>query len=196
MTGSAVPVYTAKAADAERVIAVLGLAFCADPATRWAFRDPHQYWTVWSDFVRAFAGQAFAQGTAFYIGEYEAAALWLPQNIHPDEEALGALMERSVAPSDQPDVFAVLEQMGGYHPSEPHWYLPLIGVDPIVQGKGYGSALLAHALAQCDREHLPAYLESSNPRNNPLYERHGFEAIGTIQAGRSPTFWPMLRRAR
>src|SRR5687768_15277994 len=108
MTASAIPVHTAKPADSERVIAVLGLAFCADPATRWAFRDPHQYWAVWPDFVRAFAGQAFAQGTAFYIGQYEAAALWLPRNIHPDEEALGALMERSVAPADQPDVFAVL----------------------------------------------------------------------------------------
>ena len=28
-----------------------------------------------------------------------------------------------------------------------------------------------------------AYLESSNPRNIPLYERHGFEALGEIQVG-------------
>jgi ribosomal protein S18 acetylase RimI-like enzyme len=182
--------------EADRLIAVLGLAFCADPATRWAFSDPHQYWTTWHEFVRAFAGNAFAQGTAFYAGNYEAAALWLPPDVHPDEDALGALMERSVAPATQPEVFAVLEQMGGFHPTEPHWYLPLIGVDPVVQGKGYGSALLAHALARCDRDHLPAYLESSNPRNNPLYERHGFEVVGTIQAGSSPTFWPMLRKAR
>ena len=59
-----------------------------------------------------------------------------------------------------------------------------------------GSALLRYALEQCDRDGMPAYLESSNPRNIPLYQRHGFEIIGTIQAGSSPTVVPMLRRAR
>jgi hypothetical protein len=43
---------------------------------------------------------------------------------------------------------------------------------------------------------VPAYLESSNPANVPLYERHGFRALGTIQAGSSPTIFPMLRAAR
>ena len=74
--------------------------------------------------------------------------------------------------------------------------LPLIGVDPVQQGRGQGGALLRHALERCDREGMPAYLESSNPRNVPLYERHGFESIGRIQAGSSPTVIPMLRRAR
>ena len=29
-----------------------------------------------------------------------------------------------------------------------------------------------------------------------LYERHGFELLGTIRAGSSPPIFPMLRRAR
>ncbi len=84
--------------------------------------------------------------------------------------------------------------MGSYHPSEPHWYLPLIGVDPTREAKGYGSALLKHALAQCDDEKQLAYLESSKPSNLPLYERHGFEILGTIQVRSSPPIWPMARR--
>jgi ribosomal protein S18 acetylase RimI-like enzyme len=84
--------------------------------------------------------------------------------------------------------------MGRYHPSEPHWYLPLIGVDPARQSQGHGSALMRHALAACDRDGRPAYLESTNPRNLPLYERHGFERLGTIQAGASPPLFPMLRK--
>jgi GNAT superfamily N-acetyltransferase len=79
---------------------------------------------------------------------------------------------------------------------EPCWYLPLIGVDPTSQGRGYGSAPLRFALEQVDRTGAPAYLESSNPRNVPLYERHGFEVLGSIQAGSSPTIVPMLRRPR
>jgi ribosomal protein S18 acetylase RimI-like enzyme len=86
--------------------------------------------------------------------------------------------------------------MGKYHPQEPHWYLPLIGVDPAHQGKGFGSALLGHALEICDRDHLPAYLESSNPLNIPLYRRHGFELLDTLQVGSSPPVFPMLRPAR
>ena len=92
-------------------------------------------------------------------------------------------------------LFAVFEQMGQYHPDEPHWYLPLIGVDPAQQGKGYGSALLKYALRRCDEDGSPAYLESSNPKNIPLYRRHGFEVLGTIQVGSSPPITPMLRRA-
>ena len=58
------------------------------------------------------------------------------------------------------------------------------------------SPLMRHALAACDRDRLPAYLESSNPANIPLYERHGFERLGAIRAGESPTVVPMLRPAR
>ena len=86
--------------------------------------------------------------------------------------------------------------MAKYHPDEPHWYLPLIGVDPAQQGKGLGDALMRHALVRCDRAGQPAYLESSNPRNISLYRRHGFEELGTIQAGSSPALVPMLRRPR
>ena len=91
---------------------------------------------------------------------------------------------------------ALFERMAGFRPREPHWYLPLIGVDPAHQGKGCGAALLSFALASCDRDHLPAYLESTNPRNVSLYKRHGFEPLGTIQVGQSPPLVPMLRRAR
>jgi ribosomal protein S18 acetylase RimI-like enzyme len=187
---------TAAASDAERAVAVLVLAFSADPATRWAFPEPSQYLTCFPEFVRAFGGRAFEHGTAYCAEDYAGAALWLPPGVRPDEDALGALFQRSVAEQNRREIFAVLEQMASYHPTEPHWYLPLIGVDPTRQGKGYGSALLKHALARCDRDGRLAYLESSNPANIPLYERHGFEVVGTIQAGASPPFWPMVRKPR
>lgn len=38
--------------------------------------------------------------------------------------------------------------------------------------------LLAHNLALIDYEHMPAYLESTNPANNDRYARVGFEPIG------------------
>ena len=187
---------TATAADEEHAIAVLTLAFSADPACRWAWPDPHQFLASFPRFARAFGGRAFDLGTAYCTPGYTGAALWLPPGVQPDEEVMVALIESTVAEQDQEAMFAVFEQMGSYHPAEPHWYLPLIGVDPSQQGKGHGSALMRHALAACDRDGTPAYLESSNPSNIPLYRRHGFELLATIQVGSTPPIFPMLRPAR
>lgn len=86
--------------------------------------------------------------------------------------------------------------MGSSHPAEPHWYLPFIGVDPARQGAGYGSELMKHALERCDADRIPAYLENSNPKNTPFYERFGFEPLGVIKAGTVPDIVPMLRKPR
>jgi len=104
-----------------------------------------------------------------------------------------SLLERTVARHRLDVMLEVLRQMGGFHPSEPHWHLTFLGVDPAQQHKGYGSSLLKHGLARCDETREPVYLESTNPRNTPLYERHGFRILGTIQVGDSPPIFPMLR---
>jgi ribosomal protein S18 acetylase RimI-like enzyme len=186
----------ATASDEASIIDVLVRANWADPAARWVWPDSQQFLMHFPNFVRAFGGKAFAHGSAYYVDGYVGAALWLPPDVHPDEEALIALVQQTVSEQVQKDFFPVFEQMGRYHPSEPHWYLPLTGVDPLQQGKGFGSALLQHTLFQPDRDNKLAYLESSNPRNIPLYKRHGFELLGTIQTGTSPSIAPMLRRPR
>ncbi len=199
-TGSSIAttssITTATAADAEHAIATLVLAFSSDPPSRWAWPDPRQYLTSFPDFVKGLGGRAFEHGTAYCLRGYAGAALWLPPGVHPDEEALVELIKRTIAAEDQEAMFAVVEQMGRYHPAEPHWYLPFIGVDPGQQRKGYGSALLRHALVACDRDGTPAYLESTSPESVPLYRRHGFEVVGTIQVGASPPIFPMVRPRR
>jgi ribosomal protein S18 acetylase RimI-like enzyme len=167
-----------------------------DPTARWVWPDSQQFHTHFPNFVRAFGGKAFTHGSAYYVDGYIGAALWLPPDVHPDENALITLVQQTVSVQIQKDFFAVLEQMSRYHPSEPHWYLPLMGVDPSQQGKGFGSALLQHTLIQFDCDNKLAYLESSNPRNIPLYKQHGFELLGTIQSGTSPSIAPMLRNPR
>jgi ribosomal protein S18 acetylase RimI-like enzyme len=182
--------------EQQAVIAVITLAFSTDPMARWTFPDPATYLRVMPQVVRAFGGNGFAHGTAHLAAGGAAADMWLPPGVHADTERLTSLIEEHAPKEQQADMERVFAQMDTYHPSEPCWYLPMIGVDPVCQGHGYGSALLRHALEQCDRDRMPAYLESSNPRNIPLYQRHGFEIIGTIQAGTSPTVVPMLRRPR
>jgi ribosomal protein S18 acetylase RimI-like enzyme len=186
---------SADESNQEQTIAVIMLAFAVDPLARWIYPDPHQYLRYFPEVVRQFGGYAFEHGTGYYVGAFSGAALWIPPNVHLREEEMKMLLQQTVPKQNQKDVFTVLEQMAHYHPTEPHWYLPMIGVDPIQQGKGYGSALMQHALIQCDRENKPVYLESANPRNIALYKRNGFEILGTIQIGSSPPVIPMLRRS-
>ena len=187
---------TGLATDESRAINTIVLAFSTDPVARWIWPDPHKYFNVMPAFTRAFAGGAFGHRSALRSEDYTGVALWLPPGGHPDEAAVGEIIEETVSPAVREDLYSVLEQMAASHPPEAHWYLPMIGVDPAHQGHGHGSALLAHALELCDREHLPAYLESSNPRNISLYRRHGFEVVRTIGIGTSPPVVPMVRPAR
>lgn len=189
-------VKTAIESDEAGVIDSLKMAFVADPATRWVWPEPQKYLSNFSSFAKAFGGQAFECKSAHYVGNYSGAALWLPPNVHPDVDALTALMQSSGSDEARKDGPEVFERMSSFHPNEPHWYLPLLGVDPLYHGKGLGSALMEHALILCDQDNKYAYLESSNPKNVTFYKRLGFEILGTIQVNTSPPIIPMLRKPR
>ncbi len=188
------PIKIAATSDQAPAIDVIVRAFSTDPVVRWIWPDLQPYVTHFPSFVQVFGGKAFTQGSAYSVDGYAGAALWLPPDTHPDEEELINLLQRTVAEQRQKDLFMVLEEMDRYHPSEPYWYLPLIGVDLSPQGKGYGSALMQHALIQCDRDQMLAYLESTSVKSIPFYQRQGFELLGTIQVGTSPPLFPMLRK--
>lgn len=186
-------VEVAAEADRSRVAATLELAFAADPVMRWLWPDPLVYRASFPRFADAMAGGAFGAGTAHGLADLRAVALWLPPGIGPDDDAVVGLMVESVAAERWEDLSAFGDQVAEHHPSDEHWYLPITGVDPFLQGTGLGSRLLRHALVTCDRDGLPAYLEASTPRSRVLYERAGFHTVGVIQAGSSPTVWPMVR---
>ena len=187
---------SATRAESEQVADALLLAFARDPVARWALPDPTLYRVGFTAFALAFGGAALDYGTAFVCDGFGGAALWLPPGAAPDEAAVAAAFERSAPPERLAALFELMEKMGGHHPDEPHWYLPLIGVDPAQQGRGLGAALLRHALARVDREGMPAYLESTNPANLSLYLRHGFEVMAELRVGDSPLVFPMLREPR
>lgn len=182
--------------EMECAVAVIVLAFTADPVARWLFPDAGQYLKYFPAALRVFASKAVLHGTSLQVGDCAGAALWLPPNVRLDQAALSAIRQEGIAPNRQAEVSAFGERMGSYRPTEPHWWLPFIGVDPVHHHKGFGSALLRHALGQCDSDHMPAHLETGNPANVPLYERYGFKSLGIFQVGSSPAVFPMQRAAR
>ena len=172
------------------------LAFSSDPPCRWAWPDPQQYLEAFPRFARAFGGGAIDLGTAHYCEGFSGVALWLPPGAAPGEESLVKVIEDSVAGERKSSMLSMFDQMDALHPQEAHWHLALIGVDPAHQGRGIGSALLSYVLNVCDAQKVSAYLEATSPRNVPLYERHGFEAVGSVQVADSPQIIAMLRKPR
>ncbi len=138
-------VITASRAQQDAVIGVITLAFSTDPAARFALPDPAAYLEMMPRITLAFGGAALDHDSAWCIAGFSGAALWLSPGVDPDHDELQALIERSVPESRKEAMGEAFEQMGASHPDEPHWYLPLIGVDPNQQGQGLGSVLMEHA---------------------------------------------------
>jgi ribosomal protein S18 acetylase RimI-like enzyme len=183
-------------AQREKALGTLVSAFTADPVVRWLYPEDERYRAHFPEFLVAFGGRAFDAQTAWGIDDCAAIAMWLPPDTAPDEEAVVSVLSETVAPEKHGDLFSVLEQMDVVHPIYPHWYLPWLGVEAQVQGKGLGAELMVSCLEIVDATHLPAYLENTNPRNQSFYERRGFEVIGEAQAGTCPPVTFMLRLAQ
>ena len=92
-----------------------------------------------------------------------------------------------------------LEGLGQIHqarPSEPHWYLAVLGTSSDQQSRGLGGKVLAPMLDRCDRTGMLAYLESSNPANVGFYRRHRFETTGELILGDDVLVTLMTREPR
>jgi ribosomal protein S18 acetylase RimI-like enzyme len=129
-----------------------------------------------------------------------AAAAWQPPSPPPSDDAflagMAAALEVRAAPDDIERLLVMGAAMDEAHPTEPHWYLATIATEPDRRARGMGGALLTESLKVVDAAGMPAYLESSNPRNITLYQRHGFEVTREIPIGDGPSMTAMWRPAR
>ncbi len=182
--------------ESSRAIDSIVLGFGADPILRWLYPEPQKYLTNFPTIVQLYGGGAFEHSSAYQIQNYAGAALWLPPVVHPDEEGLTEFIQDGFAGVQLDEIFSLLEQMDNFHPDESCWHLAFVAVDPCQQKKGFGSALMEHTLKAVDNDKKLAYLESTNEDNLTLYQRHGFELVGNIQAGSSPSMFPMIREPR
>jgi GNAT superfamily N-acetyltransferase len=182
-------------ADIERLVAPLVTAFSADPFVRWLLPESDKFLKHFPAGARAHAATALANGGACHTRDFKATALWFAAGVEMPAGASEAMV-KGIPESRRESAFAVFARMGECHAKEPCWHLRLLGVDPPLQGRGYGSALLEVTLRDLDELHVAAFLESTSPGSRALYERWGFEVTDEIQVGDSPPLWPMLRQAR
>jgi GNAT superfamily N-acetyltransferase len=190
------------AADEARPIArTLADAFTDDPIAAWTLPDDAQRHDRLDRTFLALARKLWLDQAAVYTTpDLAGVAVWHA----PGTWRLSAAKQLRLMP-------AMLRAYGRWtgrvvrlvtyyerkHPREPHWYLEFLGVSPDWQGRGLGTALMAPILDRCDREGVPAYLESSTPRSRICYERAGFEVMEELASpGDCPPAWAMWRKPR
>ena len=202
ITTTSATVRPSAAADREAIATVLAGAFADDPVFVWTIPDTERRAALLPGLFALFADvyqPIRASQAVVASGAVAGAALWAAPGTQAvadeDAEAFASAVE-GVCGADTGRLFEVIGLLEEQHPTEACYYLNLIGVDPARRGRGLGSALLTAALARCDAESIPAYLEATSPHNRRLYAGHGFEVVGEIALPGGPSLWPMWREPR
>jgi GNAT superfamily N-acetyltransferase len=176
----AVNVRRATMAEMPTLIDVMARAFDDDPiANFFAAQDAKRHDRIRNMMAVGLRRLSMPHGETYTTEDLLGAAQWTP----PGKWKLGTLqqlllippMVRTTTLRRIPRVMGGLAAIEKKHPHKRHFYLLALGVEPEYQGRGVGTALMRPILERCDREGIPAYLESSKERNVPLYERNGFK---------------------
>jgi GNAT superfamily N-acetyltransferase len=166
-----------------RASRLLTRAFAQDPIITHFFHDPLRRLLAFPAFFRAVleemlpAGQIYA---AHRRGNLVGVAAWMPPSgTAPDAAAQGAAARQQrlvgmLFPRASQGLFRGFAALEHCHPGEPHWYLAFVGVEPALQSRGIGQALLAPMLKLADETSTLCYLETPFPRTHAFYARLGF----------------------
>jgi ribosomal protein S18 acetylase RimI-like enzyme len=153
--------------DREVVVATFVAAFVADPAIRWFLTDDETY----RDEAAKMGGSLFdarvGHGTVWIADGGAAVAMWDPPRLPG-----GAEIQHPPQAGRFGRYQAVVHER---LPEMPHWYLGVLATHPQHRGRRMGRAVMAAGLARAAADGLPAYLETSNPRNVDVYRSAGFE---------------------
>jgi GNAT superfamily N-acetyltransferase len=182
--------------DRPALAAMLARAFWDDPPMVWAAPDERSRLRRGRLFFGARLRTLLPHELSWTAPDGAGAALWAPPDAWraPPRELLSAA--RAIPARRLPWVLRGMTRVEHLHPKERHLYLAVLGVEPARQGEGLGSRLLAPGLEMCDREAVPAYLETAKERNVTFYERHGFRVTREFTLPRGPKVWLMWREPR
>lgn len=197
-----VGVRPATASDADDVTRALANAFSEDPLFRWMIGPDASL----EDRMRVFFGAMVKVSLrkpdhlVFVAEDGSGAAVWQPVGkwkLSPADLLRATPAVVRAFRSRIPVMMGALKAIERVHPDEPHYYLEILGTRKDRQGAGIGSAVMDPVLRRSDEQGLPAYLESSNPRNIPFYARHGFEVREEVDCGKgAPVVTTMWREPR
>jgi len=189
--------------DIDPAARVLADAHRDSPVWRWVVPDAAERRALLPDFMRVRVRFALLEGQAFGAGDPVCGVtIWAPphppegpRDLDPDGTRTGYADLRPRITDEMMARFEAMDAvqrpvrnlaMGGAS----HWYLSLLGVDPLAQRSGAGRALLADMCARLDVAGEPCITDTSNEANIAYYEQRGFRLVhhGQLPLG-GPEFW-------
>jgi GNAT superfamily N-acetyltransferase len=143
-------------------------------ADHYLIPDPERRLAAMSEFFAVLTEHAGAgAGRVLETSDRHAVAVWFDRTVEPTEPEDGQRIEK--AAEQYAERFAELDEaFEAVHPTEPHWHLAFLAVDPGYQSHGLGTALMEHFHQWLDELGLPAYLEATNADNQRVYRRNGY----------------------
>lgn len=182
--------------DVPRAVRTLAAAFADYPATRHTV-DPDRHIERVTELQELFLTRVGLDiGKVWVADDGAAVAVWTT----PESVEAGAVFAE-IGPRMAElsgSRLAAQQQMEGllapHRPKEPAWFLATVGVSPDHQGKGLGSAVVLPGVEAAERAGVPAFLETSAPRNLPFYERLGFTVTADVEVPEGPRTWCMTRK--
>ena len=188
----------------DQATVTLTRAFDADPMFTWIFPDAERRARSLEVLNRVPLRYGMRYGHVAQFHGGRAVAIWVPPGR--SVSVVGMIRSGMLSVPFRVGLRAfgqfagangILEKIHAKHVPEPHWYLLVVAVDPKLQGRGLGSALVEEGLARADHSNSPCYLETSEERNVRFYERYGFTVITKVPLGRGgPPAWAMRREPR
>jgi GNAT superfamily N-acetyltransferase len=184
-------------ADEDRLRFVASLfarAFVDDPMMRWSLvgtREPLQLLDLCFSY---FLERALHLDLVWETADAKGAAVWIPP---------GGSDKWEEHPWSQPRILGLSEDGGSRYesfwnwidshiPDEPLWLLDSIGVDPHVQGRGYGRALIELGQSKASNTGCGAILSTGTERNVSIYKKCGFHVVDHLDApDGGPHIWFM-----
>lgn len=189
------------AGQSARVTALLARAFQDDPMMVFAFPNARRRARSLPRLIGLNVRYAVRYGEVYATPGVEGAAVWLPPGRR--QISIGGMLRVGALLAPLTVSWVALRRMSAVGAREarlyqryapmPCWYLSQIGVEPALQGRGFGGRLLVPLLARMDARGLPVYLETTTASNVALYQRYGFEVVAEIALNRGPRAWAMLR---
>ena len=185
--------------------AMLARAFHDDPLMRYAIPDSDERARLLPSLYERMIRFGMLAGEVYATGDVpEGVAIWIPPNAKWTRENIEASGMHEFATLIGNDAYqryrevvsqewqARLREIPG-----PGWYLFILGVEPRVQRRGLGGALMRPILDRADTEQVVCYLETENERNVAFYLKQGFDLIVSEEAGTGGVrFWTFRRNPK
>lgn len=183
--------------DAAAITATIASAFETDPLWSWAMSLPDgstaHHESLWAGFIDG----ALRYPETWMTPGAESVAVWIPpggSEMSQEQEVRQADLAHQYLGDPAARYLAVFDDFEAAHPHDrPHFYLSLFATHTLHRGAGIGMALLRHSLTFIDAVSMPAYLESTNPRNNARYQSVGFVPLGEFAPPGGPVVTTMWR---